>query len=138
MVRTLFLLVATLLAGLAQAQEVTIDVFPDAPASSTPITVFITRPGCPTEFLGRTGNVLLFREGEICVLPPGDTDEHFVGFLPAGTYTIRVELVSVPEVFDFPLVVAAATPAEVPAVDVYGAIALTLMLAGIAARRVMP
>jgi hypothetical protein len=137
MVRTLFLVVATLLAGLAQAQ-VTIDVHPDAPTSATPITVFVTRTGCPTEFLGRTGNVLLFREAELCVLPPGDTDEHLVGILPPGTYTIRVELVSEPEVFEFPLVVAAASPAEVPAVDVYGAIALMLMLAGIAARRITP
>ena len=138
MVRTLFLFVVTLLAGLAQAQEVTVDVFPDAPTGATPVTVFITRPACPTEFLGRTGNDLLFREGETCVLPPGDTDQHLVGLLPAGAYTIRVELVSEPAVLDFPLVVAAATPAEVPAVDVYGAVALTLMLAGIAARRVMP
>ena len=100
--------------------------------------MFITRVGCPTEFLGRTDVVLLFREAEICVLPPGNTDQHLAGILPAGTYTIRVELVSEPAVFEFPLVVAAATPAEVPAVDVYGAIALALMLAGIAARRVMP
>ena len=144
MVRTVLFLLAILCSSLAHGQEeplFVVEVFPEAPTSATPVTVLITRRTCPTEFLGRTGNTLNFASGTICVLPPFNPDQHFIGLLPAGTWTVRIEHIEEegqpPVVFTSTFVVAAATPAEVPALDAYGAIVLGVMLAGLAMRRVV-
>lgn len=140
MVRTAFLLLATLFASVLYAQEdppFVVEITPEAPTNATPVTLFVTRAGgCPTEFIGRTGNTLLIRQAEICVMPPSNTDEFPVGVLPAGTYTVRIEYSDDegPQVFTSTFAVA-ATP-EAPTLEVYGAIALALMLAAVAMRRV--
>jgi hypothetical protein len=141
MVRTAFLLLATLFASVAYAQEdppFVVQISPEAPTSATPVTVFVTRVGgCPTEFVGRTGNTLLVRQTEICVMPPSNTDEFLVGLLPVGTYTVRIEYSddNGPQVFTSTFAVAAAATPEAPTLEVYGAIALALMLAVVAMQR---
>jgi hypothetical protein len=123
-------------AAFAGAQEIvySIEINPEQPTTNTP--VLITIDGFCYGDLVRSGNVFTVTVGTECIPEPIQIEDTFnVGRLEAGTYEVRIVPAENPATPLATRAFAVAPGNEVPALHEYAAIALVMLLAVAAVRR---